>query len=50
MIPKIILVIAAGVWLILTSPHIIYSIVLIAILLGMFWLDKHVFNFFSEDD
>ena len=49
-IPKIVLIIGAIVFFLFTNPGIIYAFILVAAALGLFWLDKHVFNFFSEDD
>ena len=44
MIPKIVLVIGAIVFFIITNPGIIGAFMLVAVAVGLFWLDKHIFG------
>ena len=44
MIPKIVLVIGAIVFFLFTNPGILGAFMLVAVAVGLFWIDKHIFG------
>ena len=47
---KIILLVGAFVWFLVTNPAVVASLLLLIVLLGMIWIGNHVFGGFGFGD
>ena len=48
---KIILLIGAFVWFLVTNPAVVGALLLLFVLLGVIWINSHIFGgFFGDDD